>query len=48
MTSFKVWDAKSGGSGKKVLGLDWYNGVAVIGGEGGVDVWRVGMGERSA
>ncbi|KAK7680320.1 ribosome biogenesis protein ytm1 [Cerrena zonata] len=39
VTSFKVWEAKSGG---KVLSLDWSNGVALIGGEGGVDVWRVG------
>lgn len=44
VTSFKVWEAKGGG---KVLSLDWGNGVAVIGGEGGVEVWKANQGDRS-
>ena len=43
VTSFKVWDGGlAGGGGRKVLTVDWSGGVAVIGGEGGVDVWRIG------
>ena len=50
VTSFKVWDGAvaGGGGGSKVLTVDWSGGVAVIGGEGGVDLWKVEGGDRSA
>ncbi len=44
VTSFKVWEARTGG--RKVLSVDWTRGVVGIGGEGGVEVWRVGEGDR--
>ena len=37
MSSFKVWDGQ-----KKILSIDWKKGVAAIGGEGGLEVWKVG------
>jgi ribosome biogenesis protein len=36
----RVWD------GKKVLALDWAGEVMAIGGEGGVEVWRAGVGSE--
>ncbi|KAI0943076.1 hypothetical protein AcV7_002319 [Taiwanofungus camphoratus] len=45
VTSFKVWEGKD--TGKKILSVDWAQGVVGIGGEGGVEVWRVGQGERA-
>jgi ribosome biogenesis protein len=36
VVSFKAWDGKT----KKVLSVDWIEGVLVIGGEGGLEVWR--------
>ncbi|GJE94165.1 NLE and WD40 domain-containing protein [Phanerochaete sordida] len=45
VTSFKVWDARPA-SGRKILSVDWAPGVVGIGGEGGVEVWRVGEGDR--
>ena len=44
VTSFKAWHERTGG--RKVLSVDWVHGVAAIGGEGGVEVWRVGEGDR--
>jgi ribosome biogenesis protein YTM1 len=38
VTSFRVWD------GMKVLALDWVGDVVGIGGEGGVEVWRIAGG----
>ncbi|KAJ7600613.1 WD40-repeat-containing domain protein, partial [Mycena floridula] len=35
--SFKAWEGK-----KKVLAVDWQNGIAGVGGEGGLEVWRAG------
>jgi ribosome biogenesis protein YTM1 len=37
LISFKAWDGK-----KKVLALDWAEGVVAVGGEGGMELWRVG------
>jgi ribosome biogenesis protein len=37
MASFKVWDGV-----KKVLSVDWRNGMVGVGGEGGLEVWKVG------
>ena len=31
---------------KKVLSVDWARGMVGVGGEGGVEVWKVGEGER--
>ncbi|THH09763.1 hypothetical protein EW145_g1779 [Phellinidium pouzarii] len=31
----------------KVLGLDWSRGVLAVGGEAGLDIWRVSEGERN-
>ncbi|OJA18260.1 hypothetical protein AZE42_05825 [Rhizopogon vesiculosus] len=38
VTSFRVWD------GMKVLAVDWAGDVVSIGGEGGVEVWRIAGG----
>ncbi|EIN14717.1 ribosome biogenesis protein YTM1 [Punctularia strigosozonata HHB-11173 SS5] len=40
LASLKTWD----GSGQKVLGVDWdtARGIIGIGGEGGMEVWKVG------
>jgi ribosome biogenesis protein YTM1 len=40
MASFKVWDGC-----KKVLSVDWAGNVIGIGGEGGIEIWRVGDSE---
>ncbi|KAH9940242.1 ribosome biogenesis protein YTM1 [Amylocystis lapponica] len=45
VASFKVWEGRAGG--RKVLDVDWARGVVGVGGEGGVEVWRVGQGERA-
>ena len=37
MATFKAWDGM-----KKVLGVDWRNGMVGVGGEGGLEVWKVG------
>ncbi|KAF8193065.1 ribosome biogenesis protein YTM1 [Pholiota molesta] len=37
VASFKAW-----AGAKKVLGVDWRRGVVGVGGEGGLEVWRVG------
>ncbi|KAF5320460.1 hypothetical protein D9611_010791 [Ephemerocybe angulata] len=34
---FKAW----GGDGKKILSVDWQRDVVAVGGEGGMDVWKV-------
>ena len=41
VASFKVWDGQ-----KKVLSVDWVGGLVGIGGEGGVEVWRMSEGDR--
>lgn len=38
VTSFRVWD------GMKVLAVDWVGDVVGIGGEGGMEVWRIAGG----
>lgn len=41
VASFKPFDA----NGKKVMCLDWGKGdVVCVGGEGGLDVWKIGGG----
>ncbi|KAL1948185.1 hypothetical protein VTO73DRAFT_12260 [Trametes versicolor] len=42
VASFKAWDGA-----KKVLSVDWARGLVGVGGEGGVEVWKVGDGERA-
>lgn len=37
VASFRVWEGA-----KKVLSVDWRRGVVGVGGEGGLEVWRVG------
>lgn len=37
MASFKAWEGT-----KKVLSVDWQNGIVGVGGEGGLEVWKVG------
>jgi ribosome biogenesis protein YTM1 len=37
MASFKAWEGA-----KKVLSVDWQNGIVGVGGEGGLEVWKVG------
>ena len=39
VASFKAWDGV-----KKVLSVDWKRGVVGVGGEGGLEVWRIGEG----
>jgi len=41
MTSFKTWDGS-----KKILSVDWARGVVGAGGEGGMEVWRMGDGNH--
>ena len=42
LASFKPFDA----NGKKVMCSDWGKGdVVCVGGEGGLDVWKIGGGE---
>jgi ribosome biogenesis protein YTM1 len=45
MTSWKVWEGKEG---RKVLSVDWsgHGGIVGVGGEGGLEVWRVGEDQR--
>ncbi|KIJ64850.1 hypothetical protein HYDPIDRAFT_89591, partial [Hydnomerulius pinastri MD-312] len=48
VASFKAWSASGTESGAmKILSVDWAGDVVGIGGEGGVEVWRVGQGERA-
>lgn len=42
VTSVHAWD----GSAKKILSVDWVGEVIGVGGEGGVEVWRIGQGDR--
>ncbi|KAL0946169.1 hypothetical protein HGRIS_012431 [Hohenbuehelia grisea] len=42
VASFKAWEGKGAADSKKILGVDWANGVVGIGGELGFEVWRVG------
>jgi len=37
MATFKVGDGR-----KRVMSVDWRNGLVGIGGEGGLEVWKVG------
>ncbi|KAF8914198.1 WD40-repeat-containing domain protein [Gymnopilus junonius] len=37
ISSFKSWEGK-----KKIMSMDWKKGVVGVGGEGGLEVWRVG------
>jgi ribosome biogenesis protein len=37
MATFKAWDGL-----KKVLSIDWRRGLVGVGGEGGLEVWKVG------
>ncbi|KAI6145001.1 WD40 repeat-like protein [Pisolithus tinctorius] len=40
IASFRVWD------GMKILDVDWAGDMLCVGGEGGVDIWRISQGER--
>ena len=42
VASVKAWD----GTPKKILSVDWAGEVVGVGGEGGVEVWRIGQGDR--
>ncbi|KDQ32949.1 hypothetical protein PLEOSDRAFT_1031477 [Pleurotus ostreatus PC15] len=44
ISSFKAWENKGKDGSRKILGLDWANGVIGIGGECGFEVWRVDEG----
>ncbi|KAI8990745.1 ribosome biogenesis protein YTM1 [Trametes punicea] len=44
VASFKAFEGREGG--RKILGVDWARGVVGIAGEGGVEVWKLGEGER--
>ncbi|CCM01378.1 uncharacterized protein FIBRA_03428 [Fibroporia radiculosa] len=46
VTSFKAWEGTEK-TGKKVLSIDWARGIVGVGGEGGVEVWRLGQGGRA-
>jgi len=37
VVAFKVWDSL-----KKVLCVDWVGGLVGVGGEAGLDVWKIG------
>jgi ribosome biogenesis protein YTM1 len=37
MATFKAWDGQN-----KVLCVDWKRGIVGVGGEGGLEVWKVG------
>jgi ribosome biogenesis protein len=46
LNSFEVSERKDANgsitkSSKKVLSIDWANGLLVVGGEAGIDIWRV-------
>ncbi|KAI0325842.1 WD40 repeat-like protein [Cubamyces sp. BRFM 1775] len=45
VASFKAWDARES-SGRKVLSVDWARGLVGVAGEGGVEVWKLGEGDR--
>lgn len=40
IASFRVWE------GMKILDVDWAGDTLCVGGEGGVDIWRISQGER--
>lgn len=50
VAAFRAWEGgkeKQKDEGpKKVLSVDWARGMVGVGGEGGVEVWKVGEGER--
>lgn len=41
VASFKVPEKEGKGGDRKVLGLDWVKGLMGVGGESGLDVWRI-------
>lgn len=45
VAAFRAWE---GATSKKVLSVDWARGLVGVGGEGGVEVWKVGEGDRLA
>lgn len=46
VASFKT--GGDGGKGGKILSVDWQGGIVAVGGEGGLEVWRVGEGDVSS
>lgn len=40
VASFRVWE------GMKILDVDWVGDTLCVGGEGGVEIWRISQGER--
>ncbi|KAI0365393.1 WD40 repeat-like protein [Pilatotrama ljubarskyi] len=46
VASFKAWQGRPSDAGRKILSVDWARGVVGVGGEGGVEVWKVGEGSR--
>ncbi|KAH6901892.1 ribosome biogenesis protein YTM1 [Coprinopsis sp. MPI-PUGE-AT-0042] len=43
ISTFRAWDGT-----KKILSVDWTRGMVGIGGEGGLDVWKVGVADASS
>ncbi|KAH9924967.1 WD40 repeat-like protein [Epithele typhae] len=48
VAAFRAWDGQKDAGARKVLSVDWAKGLVGVGGEGGVEVWKVGEGERGA
>ena len=46
IAAFRAWEGQTNAGGRKVLSVDWARGLVGVGGEGGVEVWKVGEGER--
>ncbi|TFK87208.1 ribosome biogenesis protein YTM1 [Polyporus arcularius HHB13444] len=46
VAAFRAWESNAGTGPKKVLSVDWARGLVGVGGEGGVEVWKVGEGDR--
>ncbi len=46
VAAFRAWDSDAATGPKKVLSVDWARGLVGVGGEGGVEVWKVGEGDR--
>ncbi|RPD60551.1 hypothetical protein L226DRAFT_545076 [Lentinus tigrinus ALCF2SS1-7] len=45
VAAFRPWEGTGMGT-KKVLSVDWARGLVAVGGESGVEVWKVGEGDR--
>ena len=47
LAALRCWDGQKDAGGRKVLCVDWTRGTVGVGGEGGVEVWKLGEGERA-